>query len=177
MEEFDYKKFLTENKLTINSRLLSENETDLKKVEEKLKAASEVLSTFSRYAQARNLKYLTNSPTQADAQEQFGKIMSQKMEDVLSNLHKFGYQGIEPIKIFMKNYYPKYKEFYDYPTITQDNIGEANEALSYVTDVVNFIDTKKRPSYNGEYKDTGFHNEMQTTTDDALKALDAFEKI
>jgi hypothetical protein len=43
--------------------------------------------------------------------------------------------------------------------------------------VVNFIDTKKRPSYNGEYKDTGFHNEMQTTTDDALKALDAFEKI
>jgi hypothetical protein len=46
MEEFDYKKFLTENKLTINSRLLSENETDLKKVEEKLKAASEVLLLF-----------------------------------------------------------------------------------------------------------------------------------
>jgi hypothetical protein len=177
MEEFDYKKFLVENRLTPNSRLLSENESDIKKVEEKLKAASEVLSTFAQYAKARSLKYLTNSPTQADAQEQFGKIMSQKMKDVLSNLHKFDIQGIEPIEIFMKQYYPKYEKFYDYPTITQDNIDEANKALSYVTDVVNFIDTKKRPSYNGEYKDTGLHNEMQKTTDDVLRALDAFEKI
>jgi len=179
MEEFDYKNFLVENKLTFNSRLLSENETDPKKVGEKLQAASQVLSTYAEYAQARQLKYLKNSPTQADAHDQYHKIMGSSMKYVLSNLHKFDGMGGEPIEIFMKHYYPKYENFYSMysnETIPQDDIGEANKALSYVTDVVNFIN-KHKPSYKGEYKGTGFHNELETATDNALRALDAFEKI
>ena len=57
------------------------------------------------------------------------------------------------------------------------DIGEANKALSAVTDVINFINKRGyKPSYKGEYKGTGFHNELERATDNALRALDAFEK-
>jgi len=135
MEEFDYRNFLVENKLTINSRLLSENETDLKKVEELFEIINNCLANFREYSTSKVLKYhfanRGHDTTDKEMKTQYDKIRNTPLHIILKNPSAYDYTGTsdDTIEIFNKAYYDKYGMVYtdkkDVSKLSEEDIKSA----------------------------------------------------
>jgi len=193
MKDFDLKKYLVENKLTANSRLLSENETEtkmkddypekygwpsLETIKKKFNAADDVFFRWTEYLKTANEKYAQNANT-VQASNEFARwLNSQREKDVLSNLHRFDVTDTEPMEIFMKYYYSKYKKFEGGENVTEDNKGEALEVLRVVDKIIlKFIGKRIHTDYSYYGEKSSYRVVLEKAAEEAKRAVEDYKKI